>query len=41
MKHLQLTNTVFTEFMQKKALGAPNLNAELRKMILSVANENE
>ncbi len=40
-KHLQVKNTILQGFIDKKDQNAPNLNAELRKMIISVANEND
>ena len=39
LKHLNFTNTILNEFLLKKDNNEPNLNAELRKIILCVANE--
>ena len=39
LKHLNITNTILNEFLLKMDNQEPNLNSELKKIIISIANE--
>ena len=41
IKHLQVYNKFLSEFIKKWENKSPNLNSELQKMLISVANEND